>query len=419
MRIGLLINLAPRKLGSLEQWLVSMAAEARQRGHQLDIFGRLPLHADIQSMLETWGTKFSTTDALEASPVSAVRALSRYDVLHVNMFQPRMKPALLAYAAWPAKVILVDHTSGSVLTELLGRSAKGKVSSALDKVSLARVDGLVGVSEYVRQRDIVRFGIDPSRVRTIYNGVDTRVYQPRSRIPGGPVRLAAVAHLTREKGVDVLLKAVARMRGGDVTLDIVGDGPLESEFKSMAHDLRIADRVRFLGLRNDVGHILGNADVFIHPARWQEAFGLTIAEGMATGCAVVASRVGGIPEIIEHGKSGLLVPPEDDVALAAALSELAGSPERRRQLGDGARARVLDRFRIEQCVSNHVSYIEEIAWDARPVFKAAQPSKGATRNVMVGDPAAFDPAPRPSGSTMPGLFEAAEPDQMLDDDALN
>jgi glycosyltransferase involved in cell wall biosynthesis len=417
MRIGLIINLAPRKLGSLEQWLVSMAAEARQRGHQLDIFGRLPVHEEIASMLQTWGTKFSTTDALEASPVSAIRTLSSYDVLHVNMFQPRMKPALLAYAAWPAKVILVDHTSGSILTELLATTAKGKVSSALDKVSLARVDGVVGVSEYVRQRDIVRFGINPTRIRTIYNGVDTRLYQPRPRIEGGPVRLAAVAHLTREKGIDVLLKAVSRLQQ-NVTLDIAGDGPLESEFRSMAHDLRIADRVRFLGLRNDVQHILANADVFIHPARWQEAFGLTITEGMATGCAVVASSVGGIPEIIEHDKSGLLVRPDDDLALASALSQVASSRERRAQLGEGARARVVERFRIEQCAANHVDYIEEIAWDARPISRPVQPMTGATRNVVIGDPSAFDRGPR-GEEQLPGVIgDDTEPDA-IDDEALN
>lgn len=265
MRIGLLINLAPRKFGSLEQWLVAMAAEAKRRGHQLDIFGRRPLHSDVADMLASWGTKFSTTDELEASPVSAVRTLSGYDVLHVNMFQPRTKPALLAYAAWPAKVILVDHTSGNVLTELLNRSAKGAVSRALDRVSLARVDGLVGVSEYVRQRDILRFGIHPTRARTIYNGVDTRLYAPRPRMPG-PLRFAAVAHLTREKGIDVLLKAMSRM-SNQVHLRIAGDGPLESEFKSLAHSLGIANRVSFLGLRNDVANILGDADVFIHPAR--------------------------------------------------------------------------------------------------------------------------------------------------------
>lgn len=415
MRIGLLINLAPRKLGSLEQWLVAMSAEAKRRGHQLDIFGRRPIHDDIASMLQSWGTNFRTTDELEASPVTAVRTLSRYDLLHVNMFQPRTKPALLAYAAWPAKVILVDHTSGSRLTELLGRTAKGAVSRAMDRMSLARVDGLVGVSEYVRQRDIVRFGIAPSRARTIYNGVDTRLYAPRQRVPG-PLRLAAVAHLTREKGVDVLLKAVARMKHR-VELRVAGDGPLESEFKALAHSLQIADRVTFLGLRNDIANILGEADIFIHPARWREAFGLTIAEGMSTGCAVVASDVGGIPEIIEHGKSGLLVPPENDAVLAAELDRLAASPELRAQLGRGGRQRVLERFTIEQCVDNHVDYIEEIAWDAKPVLQASQRVPGAKRNVLIGDPTAFDPMPRHDDPDAPvlsdeGDSEASE-DQLL------
>src|SRR4051812_12525510 len=103
MRIGLFINLSPRKLRSLEGWLVAMAEQARQRGHELTIFGRRPIHPDVERKLEALGVPFSTTDELEANKVAGIRRLAGFDVLQLNMFQPRTPPALMAYAAWPAK----------------------------------------------------------------------------------------------------------------------------------------------------------------------------------------------------------------------------------------------------------------------------------------------------------------------------
>lgn len=139
---------------------------------------------------------------------------------------------------------------------------------------------------------------------------------------------------------------------------------------------------------------------------------------MSTGCAVVASDVGGIPEIIQHGKSGLLVPPENDRKLAEALDSLASSPELRAQLGRGARARVESRFTLERCVHEHVNYIEEIAYDARPALKAVQPVEGAKRNVLVGDPTAFDPLPAREPEAPTPIAETLS-DGPLDDELLN
>ena len=96
----------------------------------------------------------------------------------------------------------------------------------------------------------------------------------------------------------------------------------------------------------------------MHPAVWEEAFGLTIAEAMAAGRAVVASRTGGIPELVEDGVSGLLVPPGDPEGLARALDLLANRPALRRQLGSNARARAQQRFSLEQCAREHVRWCE-------------------------------------------------------------
>src|SRR5687767_8149291 len=109
MRLGLLINLAPRKLGSLEGLLVELAAEFRRRGHSLDLFGHAPIHSDVARAFEKLGVGYETVAALEASWMSSIRRLAGYDLLQVHMFQPRTPPALMAFAAWPAKVMVVLH----------------------------------------------------------------------------------------------------------------------------------------------------------------------------------------------------------------------------------------------------------------------------------------------------------------------
>jgi starch synthase len=105
---------------------------------------------------------------------------------------------------------------------------------------------------------------------------------------------------------------------------------------------------------------MGQADIFVHPAIWQEAFGLTITEAMASGCATVASRVGGIPEIIDDGVSGLLFPAGDVEALATALRLLLTDPVRRHRLGEAGRDRVRERFTLEGSVLGQLDWIERL-----------------------------------------------------------
>src|SRR5262245_11095170 len=112
MRLGILMNLAPRKLGSFEGWIAAMCAHARSAGHEVDVFGRAPAHLAFLERLKQLGAGFDTVDSLESSAYRAIRKLRGYDALHLNMFAPRSRIALMAYAAYPARVMFVDHTSG-------------------------------------------------------------------------------------------------------------------------------------------------------------------------------------------------------------------------------------------------------------------------------------------------------------------
>src|SRR5437899_12679164 len=145
MRLGILMNLAPRKQGSFEGWIAAMCAHARGAGHEVDVFGRAPAHPAFLQTLERLGTSFDTVDSLESSAYRAIRRLRRYDALHLNMFAPRSRIALLAYAAYPARVMFVDHTS-EVSEARRQLPVVALLKRAADSVTLVRVDGVAGVS---------------------------------------------------------------------------------------------------------------------------------------------------------------------------------------------------------------------------------------------------------------------------------
>jgi len=358
MRLALLMNLAPRKLGSFEGWLTALAAEAERRGHELDVYGRLPVHPEVAQALARSGAGFAPLEELGAAPLAAARRLGNYDIIRLDFLQPRSRHALIAYAAWPARVLFSAHSDSP-------RGARprlrGVLSRAADRATFARVDSLAAVSEHVREQFRARFGLDRPRTRVLYNGVDASRFRPATgaRPPSAELTFVSVAHLVTHKGIDVLLRAFARVPA-PVRLRVVGDGPELAALDALARSLRISPRVEFLGLRDDVPELLRSADAYVHPT-FVEGFGNAVAEAMSSGVAVIASRVGGIPEVVEAGVSGLLVPPGDEDALAAAMTRVAADPELRARLGEHARRRVLARFTVEASVAGHLDWCEERA----------------------------------------------------------
>jgi L-malate glycosyltransferase len=358
LRIAFIIQLAPRKLGSMEDWIVSLVEETARRGHQMDVFSFAPVHPVVATRLESAGSKWKNLDALMAHPYRSPRRLARdYDVLSLNLFAPRSLMARIAYAAIPARVVFVDHHS-AMPAEFVRASSMRRL---LDHITTLRMAGLVAVSDYVLRRDMARFGIDRPFARRIYNGINLERFTPPKDGRNGPPTAIAVANLIPEKGIHVLIDAFSRINLPDARLDIVGDGPELGRLQELAHSRGVESRVNFLGLRDDVHTLLQRAHVFAHPCLWEEAFGLTLAEALATGCPVVASRIGATPEIVTDGDTGLLVPPGDVNALAAALGEILRNSDLRGRLGVRARRIASERFSLGASATAHVDCHEEIA----------------------------------------------------------
>src|SRR5262249_47550975 len=194
-------------------------------------------------------------------------------------------------------------------------------------------------------------------VRVIRNGVDTSVFRPdserrrqvraRLELAESTRVVACVGRMTPQKGQATLLEAMPRIlgAGADTRLLLVGDGPDQAALRQLASRLSVDAHVSFLGVRPDVPELLQAADVLAVPSV-HEGFGLVLIEAMATGLPVVASRTGPIPEIVDDGVSGLLVPVREPPALAESILALLTDESRRLGMGRQGRREAEARFDI-------------------------------------------------------------------------
>ena len=189
------------------------------------------------------------------------------------------------------------------------------------------------------------------KIATVPNGIDFDAF-PESPRRTAPRRVVVVANLRPEKGHDVLIDAarevLARVLGA--TFDIVGDGPLAGSLRELARRAGVDRAVTFAGHQQDVGARLAQGDIFVLPSR-SEAMPNALLEAMATGLPVIASEVGGIGEIVEDGRTGLLVPADNPAALADRICRVMTTPGLAAALGEAARKEVRGRYSFERMVA--------------------------------------------------------------------
>ena len=251
----------------------------------------------------------------------------------------------------------------------------------LQRAAYAAAHRVVANSEAAAERLRVE-GVPERKIRVIPNGIEPRMFPGReysSRLR----RIAMVACLREEKRIDVLIAAAPRLlaRYPDAELLIAGDGTCRDALVQQARELGIQERIRFLGHRDDVPQVLSDADIFVLPSR-SEAFPNSVMEAMASGLPVVASAVGGIPELVVDGQTGRLVPPGDPDALAAALLNLMERPELAADFGRAGRLRIEETYSFTRMVNQFETlYLTEL--DARTSL-AAGPAARAKRAVKHG-----------------------------------
>ncbi|HWL33698.1 MAG TPA: glycosyltransferase family 4 protein [Gaiellaceae bacterium] len=207
------------------------------------------------------------------------------------------------------------------------------------------------VAESERVAGLANRACDPERTIVIRNGVDVDVAVP-TRGDGAEPTVVAVGRLQRPKDSITLARALGRVRASFSAV-IVGEGPDRPRLEAEIRRLGLEQAVVLAGDRSDVADLLTRADVFALSST-SEGLPLSILEAMAAALPVVASSVGGVPEAVEDGETGLLVPPRDPVRLAAALERLLVEPALRRRLGANGRERVREHFGLEAFRQAHV-----------------------------------------------------------------
>lgn len=230
----------------------------------------------------------------------------------------------------------------------------------MQRASYAAAHRVVANSQAAAQRLRVE-GVPEHKIVVIPNGIDSSIFPPRE-YSQRPRRIAMVACLREEKRIDVLISAAPRVlaRYPDAEFLIVGDGSCRDQLVTLARERGVTERFRFLGHRDDVPAVLSMADLFVLPSR-SEAFPNSIIEAMASGLPVVASAVGGIPELVDDGNTGRLVPPGNAEALAAALIDLLDQPERAAQFGRAGRLRIEQTYSFDRMVGQmETLYLAEL-----------------------------------------------------------
>lgn len=285
----------------------------------------------------------------------------------------RERPVILHTWMFHANVLgrIVGRLAGvSVIITSRRNVDIGGPSRELLKTATASLDdATVAVCDAARQAEIERAGARPDRVFTVYNGIDVSLYEGR---PNGAIRrefgippsaplIGYIGRLHRQKGVEDLLVAMDSVttRVPDSHLLVVGEGECGPFLAKQMRSRGLSDAVLFTGTRHDVPQVLQDLDILVLPSLW-EGLPNVILEAMASGLPVVATGVGGVPEIVVDNVTGFLVPPRQPEALSNAILRLVRDPDLRNRMGQAGRQRVQEHFSVDRMVMETEALYERL-----------------------------------------------------------
>lgn len=290
----------------------------------------------------------------------------RVDLFHVQNCGCEEWP-LAGKLAGVKRVVGTFHVNPTVDIKKQRQRIRHRV---LEFISSHSLDRAIAVSEATREMWVRRIGLPDARVTALHNGVDPghfkrrlgrRVAKAALGLPGDAVVIGGVGRLVAVKGYAHLIDAAAELANEfpDMHLVLAGDGPDRAELCRQVERAGLGARVHLQGWTSDVRAIYDALDVFVMPSL-SEALPFALLEAMAHELPTVASGVGGIPEIIVNGQTGMLARPSDGTALAAVLRPLLASAELRQRMGAAGRQRVVRHFHESECVRKTIQVYREI-----------------------------------------------------------
>jgi len=299
---------------------------------------------------------------------AALLRRNRYELVHAFSLTAELWTLVARLLAWPArKPLLVSSVRGLYLTEpdwfwrIKRRIFKG--SAAI--IANAKAGAVAAASRSGVARE--RFDVIPNGILPIAPLADDQRQALRASLdlPAGRTLGLFVGRLVVQKNVPCLLRAMGRLpAAARPYLVLAGDGPLRSEIEAMRMQLNLQDDVHLLGERTDARRLMGAADFLVLPSAY-EGMSNVVMEAMASGCPVLASDVGGNPELVEDGLTGLLFASDDDAALAQCLERLSSDPALRTRLSAQALQRMQTRYSVDSLVSSTMAVYDRCLLSAR------------------------------------------------------
>ena len=335
--------LAPAPYGGLERVVTDLTAGLAARGHEVHVAAVLDDESDPEH-------PFLRGLRVQAHVVRASGRAYGREVAAVDALRRRLHPAVVHTHGYRADVLHGRRNGSPVATTVHGFTGGGariRVYEALQRRAFRRFDAVVAVSAPLAES--LRTRVDAGRLRTIPNAWTPSApslprHEARARLGIGPAApvIGWVGRLSREKGPDVLLDALARISGLPWTASVVGDGPEGHALRRRAARQGIGERVRWHGAVPGAGALHAAFDLFVLSSR-TEGTPMALLEAAAAGVPVVASAVGGVPHVLGGGEARL-VPPDDPAALASAIAAVLADPAAGAERARAARRRLATAF---------------------------------------------------------------------------
>jgi glycosyltransferase involved in cell wall biosynthesis len=350
------------ELGGAERMLVDLARRPEQTGAEHAVALRTPSDA-LRRTLRDAGLRvhdrgrrregplpflWSTLGPRDVAWIRSVIEAERARVVHLHTFASQVVGTRAARLAG-ARVLRTEHST---------RVYDDPSCWPFSRWSLARADAAVAISEHVRSVAVARAPWAAGKIRVVPNGVDTERFVPRAEPKQETFTFVLVGRLEPRKGVDLAIEALAAVP--DARLDVVGDGHDRASLARQARALGLGDRVRFHGYVADTQPLVARAHAALGSSR-SEGLGIALLEAMAMGLPVIGFAVGGVPEIVEDGRTGMLCASGDVSALAGAMRQAVASRDRLAAMGAAARIRVCERFSVDAMCAGYAQAYASLA----------------------------------------------------------
>ncbi len=371
IRLAYVIN--NLNIGGAEKLLLTTTKRLDKKKYHITVCSMLQ-GGDLISEFESHGIRVYCLNMRSNKDIRGFFKLYRLfktksiDIVHTHLIEADVYGRFAAICAGVPVILSTDH--GVDGWRLKRRRLKTRLRLFLNRIAANHSQGIIAVSTAVRNHLVNAEKIDSARVYLIRNGIELPKKNHFSTPMNGRLaRIGCVARLSPEKGVDHLLRAfaLAQQENPDLELQIAGDGPQRPALEQLVCKLNLASKVFFHGWIPDVRAFLNQIDFFVLPSL-QEGLPLALLEAMAEHKPVVATRVGGVPEVIEDGISGILVEPADVTALSQGILALAKNPALRQAMAKMAYEKMAQRFDIDSSIQELQRLYESLLQAKNPTL---------------------------------------------------